>query len=129
MFLNALHIRFAAIGAGVVVLGLFLLMGGSLGNPEIVQLDFGMYPELLEGCRVEIDGRVVGTLERTGQSTRAGFEVDEGRHVIRVLHPEMGSEEIEVQLAKGEKARLLLDVVERYDEATRRVHTAIGAQH
>ena len=125
MFMNALNMRFAAIAAGVVVIGLFLLMGGSFGQPEIIQLDFGMYPELLEGAQVEIDGKVVGTLESTGQATRAGFKVEKGRHVVRVLHPEIAAADIEVELKTGEKARVLLDLEERYDRDTGKTSTAI----
>ena len=84
--MNALHMRFAAIAGGILLLGFFILSGGSLGSPEVIQIDFGMYPEVFEGAEVEIDGKVVGTLERTGQATRAGFKVEEGKHVVRVLH-------------------------------------------
>jgi len=127
MFLNALHMRFALIGGGIVLLAVFFLFGGSFGSPEIIQLDFGMYPELLEGCDVEIDGKVVGRLERYGQATRSGFEVDEGKHVVRVLHEKYASQPIEVEIAKpGEKARLMLDLVERYDDSGK-METMIGA--
>jgi len=128
MFMNALHMRFAAAGAGVVVLVLFLLMGGSFGQREVIQLDYSMYPEMLEGAQVEIDGKVVGALERTGQTTRAGFKVKKGRHVVRVLHPEFPAEDIEIEVRPGEKVRVLLDMVERYDGDTRRSSTAIGGR-
>jgi hypothetical protein len=128
MFLNAMHMRFAAIGAGVVLLVLFFVMGGSFGQPEVIQLDYSMYPETLEGARVEIDGNVVGALERTGQTTRAGFKVKKGHHVVRVLHPEIPAADIEVEVRPGEKVRVLLDMVERYDHETGRSSTVIGGQ-
>jgi hypothetical protein len=126
--MNLIHMRFAAIAAGVVVLGLYLLLGGSLGQPEVIQLDYSMYPDQLEGAQVEIDGRVVGKLEATGQTSRSGFEVQQGRHVVRVLHPEIPAEEIALDVRKGEKVRLLLDLVARYDERTGVTTHAIGAQ-
>jgi hypothetical protein len=127
MVLNALHMRFALIGLGVVGLGCYLLFGGSLGSPEIIQLDFSMYPEVLEGCDVEIDGKVVGRLERYGQAMRSGFKVKQGKHVVRVLHDEYESQSIEVDVSKpGEKARLMLDMIERYDEQGT-AKTLIGA--
>jgi hypothetical protein len=128
MLLNSMHLRFGVIAGGVILLGLYLVMGGTFGGAEVVQLDFGMYPEVLEGCPVEIDGKVVGTLARTGGTTRVGFDVDPGRHVVRILHASLGSEHIEVDVAAGRKARLLLDMVAHYDSRTGLVSTRIGVQ-
>lgn len=126
MQLNALHIRGGLIVAGVVLLGLFVAMGGSLGGERIIQLDFGMYPEIFEGSEVEIDGKVVGQLQRYGQATRSGFEVKKGRHTVRVIHPELDCDPIKVNVeGAGEKARLLLDLQERYDKSTRESRTVI----
>ncbi len=127
MFLNALHIRFALIGSSVVLVVVYLMFGGSLGSPEIVQIDFGMYPDLFEGCEVEIDGKIVGKLEGTGQVTRSGFKVEQGRHVIRVLHDEVGSQEIVVEVAKGEKVRVMLEMVDSYDSKSGATQAMIGA--
>ena len=128
MFLNSLHLRFGLLAAGAVLLAIFLLAGGSLGSPEIIQLDFSMYPEVFEGCDVEIDGRVVGRLERYGQAMRSGFEVNEGQHVVRVLHDEFGSQPIEVDITStGQKVRLMLDIFQRYDDVGG-TETVIGAQ-
>lgn len=127
MQLNALHIRFGLIGAGVVLLVGYLIAGGSLSSPEVIQLDFSMYPEVFEGCDVEIDGQVVGQLEPYGRTMRAGFEVKKGRHVVRVLHEEFDSVPLEVDVSKpGQKARLMLDLVEQYDDG--RIRTAIAMQ-
>lgn len=128
MAMNALHMRFAAIAGGILLLGFFILSGGSLGSPEVIQIDFGMYPEVFEGAEVEIDGKVVGRLERTGQATRAGFKVEEGKHVVRVLHDELGSQEMQVEVRKGEKVRVMLDMVELYDRESRTGATVIGAR-
>ena len=129
MQLNALHMRFGLIGAGVIVLAIYLLSGRTLGQPEVVQLDFGMYPEVFEGAGVEIDGKVVGKLEGTGEIMRAGFKVSRGKHVVRVLHPKYESERMEVDVSKpGQKVRLMLDLREHAD-ASGRMTTAIGAQY
>ena len=128
MAMNALHMRFAAIAGGILLLGFFILSGGSLGSPEVIQIDFGMYPEVFEGAEVEIDGKVVGTLERTAQATRTGFKVKEGKHVVRVLHAELGSQEMRVEVWKGEKVRVMLEMVEYYDRETRTGATVIGAR-
>jgi hypothetical protein len=118
--------RFGAIAAGVLLLGFFLLSGGSFGGDRIVQIDFGMYPDLLEGSRVEIDGKIVGELKPYGQNPKSGFEVGKGKHTVRVIHPEFDCEPIEVDLGKpGEKVRLMLDLGERYDEARRATETVI----
>ena len=127
MFLNALHMRFALVGGGAVLVAVFWMFGGSLGSPEVIQLDFGMYPELFEGCDVEIDGKIVGKLEAVGRTSRSGFEVREGKHVVRVLHEEVGSREIEVEVRKGEKVRLILDMVDSYDAKTGATAAMIGA--
>jgi len=116
MQLNALHMRFGAIAGGIIVAAIFFLSGGSLGGERIIQLDFSLYPDVFEGCEVEIDGKVVGTLERIGQATRNGFKVRKGKHTVRVLHAELDSQAAEVALERpGEKARLMLDLESRYD--------------
>lgn len=128
MAMNALHMRFAAIAGGILLLGFFFLFGGSLGSPQVIQIDFSMYPDVFEGAEVEIDGKVVGTLERSGQTLRAGFKVREGKHVVRVLHAELGSQEMRVDVRKGEKVRMMLDMVEHYDPQTRTGATVISAR-
>ena len=127
--MNVIHMRIAAIGSGIVVMAFFFMMGGSFGQPEVIQIDYSMFPDLLEGAEVEIDGRVVGKLRATGQTTRAGFEVKEGKHVIRVLTDEMPSEEIAVEVRKDEKVRVMLDMVTRYDKSTRQTSSAIGGYY
>jgi hypothetical protein len=117
MQLNALHMRFGAIAGGIIVLAMFFAFGGSFGGDRVIQLDFSLYPEVFEGCQVEIDGKVVGTLEPVGQATRNGFKVRKGSHKVRVVHPELASRTAEVELEQpGEKVRFLLDIAETYDE-------------
>ena len=127
MQLNALHMRFGLIAAGAVVLGLYLLTGRSLGQPEVIQLDFAMYADVLEGADVEIDGHVVGRLESVGQLPRSGFPVSAGKHVVRVLKTPYASDRVEVDVSRGAKVRLMLDLVEHSD-ATGRMTTSIAAR-
>jgi len=118
--------RTGAISAGVLLLGAYLVFGGTFDSPRMISLDFGMEPDLLEGCDVEIDGTVVGKLVRHDQSTRMAFEVTRGAHVVRVLHPNFDSLPARVTVRRsGEKARLIVDLTQHYDEVTRSSKTMI----
>lgn len=99
MQLNALHMRFAAIGTGVVLLAVLALCGGLEKRPPgYVQIDFSMDPGLFEGLVVEIDGVAVGRLETVGETTRNAFGVTYGDHEVRVLHPSIGCRAATVKL-------------------------------
>jgi hypothetical protein len=116
MQLNILHVRAALAIAGVVVLIGYLASGGSFGSKSTLDIEFGMYPEEFEGLEVEIDGAVVGRLERFGQATRTRFAVGDGRHTVRVLHPELASREKEVTTgAGGRTVMMILDIVDMGD--------------
>jgi len=120
MQLQPLHLRIGAVAAGILLVALFVLGGGSFGGTRIVQIEFGLAPGEFEGLAVEIDGRVVGRLERLGQATRSGFEVGRGTHSVCVRHPELPCEPASVALERsGERARLMLDFEERYDADSR----------
>jgi hypothetical protein len=54
------------------------------GPAYIVQIEFGMAPEVLAGAAVVIDGEVVGLLERHGNRTVSGFPVEEGDHTVEL---------------------------------------------
>lgn len=124
MQLNSLHMRVGAMAAGVLLAGLFVLSGGSFGGQAVIQLDFSMYPEDFEGLEVEIDGKVVGALERHGQALRSGFEVSKGEHRVRVLHPELECEPVTVHLDRpGQKARLLMEIQSRIDDRGNQIAT------
>ncbi len=99
MQLTSLHMRFAAIGIGIVLLAIVGLSGGLRERPPgYVQIDFSMDPVLFEGLVVEIDGQAVGRLETVGQATRNAFGVGYGSHEVRVLHPEIGCRPATVKL-------------------------------
>ena len=119
MQLNALHMRFGAIAGGVVLIMGYAMCGGSWGDEMIVQIDFSMAPEQLEGVDVEIDGEVVGKLESYGQANRTGFEVAKGTHTVCLKHPDFACEPLELTLDKpGQKARLLAEFSSTYDSDT-----------
>ncbi len=116
MQLNALHMRFGAIGGGILLLVGFSIFGGSWGGEAVVQIDFSIDPEFCEGLEVAIDDEVVGRLTMHGNVARTGFEVERGEHSVLVRHPSMGSEPATVTLAgPGQKTRLMLQIDSRYD--------------
>jgi hypothetical protein len=93
MQLNLARLRLGGAVAGLLVLGIYLMGGGSLsmGGKSTVQIEFGMYPDEFEGCEVVIDGETVGTLRRVGSAYRNGFPVKDGDHTIELRHPDVAS--------------------------------------
>jgi hypothetical protein len=89
MFLNIFKVRLALAAAGLVVLAGYLVAGGGFGPKSTISIEYGMYPREFAGLQVEIDGKVVGTLEGFGNATRTSFQVKDGRHSVRVLHPDL----------------------------------------
>lgn len=82
--LRALRWRAAAalVGAGLVIA--WVVMAG--GTTHIIQIDYRWGGPFLDSAQVEIDGEIVGILQRYGRSNYAtGFEVGPGEHVVRVL--------------------------------------------
>jgi hypothetical protein len=58
----------------------------------VVQIQFGIAPEVLAGAEVVIDGEVVGILQRHGDRTVSGFAVEEGDHTAELRLPGCESE-------------------------------------
>jgi len=115
MFLNVMKVRAVLAVAGLVVLVGYLAMGGSFGGKSSIVIEFGMYPEEFTGCEVEIDGKVVGKLQKFGQATRNAFKVKDGKHTVRIVHPEIASAEITVDTGVGARqAMVILDFQNRY---------------
>lgn len=111
MHLNAIRIRAALMIAGVLTAIVFFACGGRLGPQPVVQIEFGMYPEVFQGMTVEIDGQPVGHLKLLGAAHRNGFIVKEGRHTVRVVHPLYASIVREVNVkADGRPVILILDL-------------------
>ena len=111
MYLNAIRIRAALMLAGVLAAILYFAMGGRLGPQAVVQIEFGMYPEVFQGMTVEIDGKPVGHLRPLGSASRNGFVVKEGHHTVRVTHPLYASivRQVDVR-ADGRPVLLILDL-------------------
>lgn len=116
MVLNAFRIRLALIGAGILSMGIYLAMGGHFGpgHKGAIRIIYGANPDLFQGLRVEIDGEVAGVLKPFGSNTTTGFEVSEGDHIVRVLHPTMKSKSRTVHIDGGGGATLILDVLDTY---------------
>ena len=86
-----------------------------------LQIDYSWAREILEGAEVEIDGEVVGTLQRYGRSGyQTGFRVEAGDHVVRVLHDDC--EGVPERVALGPSgARLVILMADWEDGYTCRV--------
>lgn len=119
MFPNLLNMRIGAIIAGVILLIVLAASGAIPGfhKKGVIQIDWSIERHELAGLEVEIDGQVAGTLRRFGNACRTGFEVKEGSHEVRVLHPEMDSASKRVDVfAGGLPVLLILDFEEHVDE-------------
>lgn len=114
MKLNALHMRFGAMAAGILI----LILGGRVMFPSSdarVLIEFGADADTFEGLPVEIDGKVVGNLQRTGQVTRMAFPVKGGDHTVRVVHPKMECAAARVAVKPSGKVHLMLEVGDAVD--------------
>lgn len=110
MFANLWNVRIGAIVAGILLFGLYLVMGGPIGrrHQSVIQIEFGLYPDEFAGSQVEIDGQVAGELKRFGNAWRTGFEVREGRHAVRIRHPRFESKPRMVEAGVGAGMTLLV---------------------
>ena len=81
--------------AAVVTVAILVILWRSCvgGQAYIVQIHFGMAPEVLAGAEVVIDGEVVGVLEQFGNRFVSGFPVDEGDHTAELRLPGCESEQ------------------------------------
>jgi hypothetical protein len=124
------RIRAALMVAGVLVTALYFAFGGKLGPQPVVQIEFGMYPEVFNGLTVEIDGKPAGKLQMMGAANRTGFIVKEGTHTIRVLHPMYASVERSVDVrANGRPMLLILDLQANAIASSGQMATVIGWQN
>jgi hypothetical protein len=108
MFLNLFRIRIGVMITGILLAGMYFAGGGSFGNKPVIQIEFGMWPEEFEGCEVMIDDEVAGTLRRFGNAFRTGFEVKDGKHTVKLVHPELPSEPVTVTSGAGGRTVLLI---------------------
>lgn len=112
MFLNAFRIRLALMGAGILSAILYAAMGGRFGpsNAGVIQIEYGVYPEAFQGLQVAIDGQPAGELKPFGAATRTGFEVEEGRHEVRIISSRFTSRPRSVNVESGHTVMLVLDI-------------------
>ena len=91
-----------------------LLFAGCFGDsrPHVV-IEFGMYPDLFEGLDVQIDGKTVGQLKKTGAITRTGWPLDKGEHTIQVLSPKFESQPYKLNAElRMQKIMLILELTD-----------------
>jgi hypothetical protein len=70
------------VGAGLVMA--WVWMTG--GTTHVLQIDYTWGGPFLDSAQVELDGQVIGLLQRYGRSNWVtGFEVEPGEHVVRIL--------------------------------------------
>lgn len=82
--LRAMRWRAALLVVGLGLVIAWIWMSG--GASHTIQIDYRWAPEVLDSADVEIDGQVVGILQRYGRSNFVtGFKVEPGEHVVRVL--------------------------------------------
>ena len=77
------------------------------GLTFVIQIEFGIAPELLEGAQVVVDGEVVGTLTRMGSRTVSGFKVGDGEHSVELRLEGYRSASVSVNPASQGGAALL----------------------
>lgn len=105
--------RAAWLVAVAVVLVVWRVAGGR-GGSHIIQIQFGMAPEL-EGATVLIDQQAAGTLAKRGARTLTGFRVDEGEHLVQVGMEGCPGEPARVTTGFGAGTVMLLaEVEDRY---------------
>jgi len=74
-----------------------------------------MYPDEFIGSEVEIDGEVAGELKMFGNATRTAFQVKDGKHTVKIRHPEYASEEWKIDSGVGGRnVMIILDFQNRY---------------
>lgn len=106
---NLARVWLGLIGAGAVTMAVFFMMGGALSpTTGAIQIDFSIDEKGFAGLEVEIDGEAAGRLKPFGALMRSGFEVEEGAHTVRVLHPEYRCEPSQVEVVAGQRVLLLL---------------------
>ena len=98
----------------MLAVGLGGCMPGLDDSPKVA-IEFGADPEHFLGLPVEIDGKVVGKLEKIGALTRRAFPVTKGEHSVRVVDAGMECKPVTVKAElKMQKIMLLLE----YEETT-----------
>lgn len=85
--LRAMRWRAATFLVGLVLVFAWVSLSGRTGHT--IKIDYSWAREFLDSAGVEINGEVVGILQRYGRSNfETGFSVEPGEHVVRILTPD-----------------------------------------
>jgi hypothetical protein len=107
--------RASLLVVGLVLVVAYVSMSGRTSHT--VQIDYGWARDMLDSADVEIDGAVVGILQRYGRSNFVtGFRVEPGEHVVRVLTDDCVAVPDTVRLGGGDGrlVTLMADVDDGY---------------
>ena len=111
-FLRGLRWYAALAVVGVILFGLWILMGGAPGY--VIQIDWTWAGDMAAGSDVVVDGAVVGKLEPMGRRPVRGFEVEKGTHVVTLKGGPCRSRPDTVIVGPSRIAVLMADVEERF---------------
>ncbi len=112
--------QLASIVSGLIFL-VVLWTAGLFSSRKAIIIEYGMLGDDAIGAEVYIDDQLAGTLAAVGAASRTGFEVSEGVHTVRVVHPDLGCEPVRVETQSSSTALyLMLDVADFYNEQTGR---------
>ena len=127
MYLNAFRIRLSLMIAGGLVVGIYFLAGGSLrpGSKSVILIEYGMYPREFDGLEVLIDGEPAGRLQRFGSAFKTGFQVEDGDHIIELVHPEYRCEPARVTSGMGGRTVLLIPDFQQVSTASGESETVL----
>jgi len=115
---RALRWRLALMGSGFL-LAIFMWTSGLFESKKAIVIDYGILGEDALGAEVFIDDELAGRLEALMPANRTGFQVSEGAHVVRIVHPDYGSAPIRVETQSSQTSVYLrVDVIDVYDETT-----------
>ena len=110
-FLRGLRWYAALAVVGVILFGLWILMGGAPGY--VIQIDYAWAGDMAAGSDVVVDGVVVGKLEPVGGRPIRGFEVETGTHVVTLRGGPCQARPDTVTVGPPRTAVLMADVDER----------------
>lgn len=110
-FLRGLRWYAALAVVGVILFGLWILMGGAPGY--VIQIDYAWAGDMAAGSEVLVDGVVVGKLEPMGGRPVRGFEVEKGSHVVTLKGGPCATRPDTVVVGPPRIAVLMADLEER----------------
>jgi hypothetical protein len=120
MQLNLPRLRLGMAGAAVFLFIAYKLMGGAFTPQQGILIEFGSDPDRFAGLDVEVDGQVVGKLEKLGAQTRTGLVIPAGTHTVKVRDPQLRCAPASVDIqSNGMKVMLLLEYEESADRSGR----------